>query len=63
MTSVRKILASPPALGAIIKTDGTPVRDADGVVLYRADPLVSRDIWERVQARLSANPVSAKVNS
>jgi len=32
-------------------------------VLYRADPLVLRDIWERVQARLAANPVSAKVNS
>src|SRR5215831_9642299 len=41
----------------------SPVRDADGVVLYRADPLVLRDIWERVQARLAANPVSAKVNS
>lgn len=62
-TSVRKILASPAALGATIKTDGTPVRGADGVVLYRADPLVSRDVRERVQARLAANPVSAKVNT
>jgi hypothetical protein len=32
-------------------------------VLYRADPLVSRDVWERVQARLAANPVSVRVNS
>jgi hypothetical protein len=32
-------------------------------MLYRADAVVSRDVWERVQARLAANPVSAKVNS
>lgn len=61
MTSVRKILASPAMLGATIKTDGTPVRDEDGMVMYRADELVKRDVWERVQARLAANPVSAKV--
>lgn len=63
VTSVRKILASPASLGATVKTDGTPVRDEDGVVVYRADALVTRDVWERVQARLQANPVSAKVNS
>lgn len=62
-TSVRKILGSPAILGATVKTDGTPVTDAQGVVVYRADALVTRDIWERVQARLQANPVSAKVNS
>jgi site-specific DNA recombinase len=62
-TSVRKILASQAALGATIKTDGTPVRDEDGVVVYRADALVSRDAWERVQARLAGNPVSARVNT
>lgn len=56
-TSLRKILASPASLGATVKTDGTPVRDEQGVVLYRADALVSRDVWERVQARLAANPV------
>lgn len=62
-TSVRKILGSRAALGATIKTDGMPVRDSDGVVVYRADALVERDVWERVQARLAANPVSAKVNT
>lgn len=62
-TSVRKILASPAMLGATVRTDGTPVRDEEGVVLYRADALVSHDVWERVQARLAANPVSARVNS
>ena len=39
-TSVRKILASPAMLGATVTTDGTPVRDEEGVVLYRADALV-----------------------
>jgi DNA invertase Pin-like site-specific DNA recombinase len=63
VTSLRKILASPAALGATVRTDGTPVRDEDGVVVYRADALVERDVWERVQARLAANPVSAKVNT
>ncbi|HEY9241088.1 MAG TPA: recombinase family protein, partial [Streptosporangiaceae bacterium] len=62
-TSVRKILASLAVLGATVKTDGTPVRDEDGVVVYRADALVSRAVWERVQARLAANPVAARVNS
>jgi site-specific DNA recombinase len=62
-TSVRKILASRATLGATVRTDGAPVRDAEGVVVYRADALVSRDVWERVQARLQANPVSAKVNT
>ncbi|HEY2488817.1 MAG TPA: recombinase family protein [Streptosporangiaceae bacterium] len=61
-TSLRKILASPASLGATVKTDGTPVRDEQGVVLYRADALVSRDVWERVQARLAANPVAARAN-
>jgi DNA invertase Pin-like site-specific DNA recombinase len=61
--SVRKILGSPAMLGATVETDGTPVTDDEGMVVYRADALVSRDIWERVQARLAANPVSAKVNT
>jgi hypothetical protein len=28
-----------------------------------ADALVSRDVWELVQARLTSNPVAAKVNT
>ena len=62
-TSVRKILASPAILGAAVRSDGRPVRDAAGYAVYRADALVSRDIWERVQTRLNANPVRAKVRS
>lgn len=62
-TSVRKVLGSPAALGAAVKTDCTPIRDEEGVVVYRADALVTRDVWERVQARLRANPVAAKVNA
>ena len=62
-TSLRKILMSPAMLGAVVSSDGTMVRDDQGVVIYRADPIVSRDVYERVQARLAANPVSAKVNS
>jgi site-specific DNA recombinase len=62
-TSVRKILASPAALGATVTTTGELVRDKEGVVVYRAAELVSRDVYERVQARLRSNPVSAKVNT
>jgi Recombinase zinc beta ribbon domain len=58
-----KILGSPAILGATVTTDGTPVRDGQGVVVYRAVALVTRDVWERTQARLQANPVSAKVNT
>jgi len=61
--SVRKILRSEAILGATVMTDGTPVRDESGVIVYRAEALVSHNVWERVQARLRANPVSAKVNS
>jgi site-specific DNA recombinase len=61
--SIRKILGSQAALGATVMTDGTPVRDENGMIVFRADALVSRDVWERAQARLQANPVSAKVNS
>jgi site-specific DNA recombinase len=62
-TSVRKILASPAVLGATVTTTGELVRDKVGVVVYRASGLVSRDVYDRVQARLRANPVSAKVNA
>lgn len=62
-TSVQKILKSHAILGAVVDTAGQPVRDAQGMIIYRAPGLVSRDLFERVQARLRANPVSAKVNS
>jgi DNA invertase Pin-like site-specific DNA recombinase len=62
-TSVRKILGSRAAIGATVLTDGTPVRDEEGMIVYRADALVSLDVWERVQARLASNPVAPKINS
>ena len=43
-TSLRKILMSPAMLGAVVSSDGTMVRDDQGVVIYRADPIVSRDV-------------------
>ena len=62
-TSVRKILASQADARCHGHDGGHAGQDEDGVVFYRADALVSRDVWERVQARLAANPVSARVNS
>ena len=48
-------IGSAAILGATVKTDGTRSADAQGVVVYRADALVTRDVWERVQARLRTN--------
>jgi site-specific DNA recombinase len=62
-TTIKKILGSPAILGATVKTDGTQVKDTEGVVVYRADALVAREVWERVQARLRVNPATAKLNS
>jgi site-specific DNA recombinase len=53
-TTVRKILGSPAILGAIVKTDGTPVTDEQGVVIYRTDALVTRDVWDRPVADQSS---------
>src|SRR5690348_2748718 len=60
--AVRIILSSPAVLGAVMSGDG-PLRDDQGLVVYRADPLITRDVYERVQARLADNPVPVRVNS
>jgi site-specific DNA recombinase len=60
--AVRIILSSPAVLGAVMSGDG-PLRDGQGLVVYRADPLITRDVYERVQARLADNPVPVRVNS
>jgi DNA invertase Pin-like site-specific DNA recombinase len=62
-TTVRKILASAAVTGAMVDASGQPVRNTDGAVIYRAEPLVSRDDYDAVQARLKANGSSARVNA
>lgn len=60
---VRMIMSSPAVLGAVVDTGGKPLRDADGVVIYRAPGLVSREVYEGVQARLALNSAPVRVNS
>jgi site-specific DNA recombinase len=60
---VRMILQSPAILGAVVDTRGTPLRDAGGFVVYRSEPLISREVYEAVQARLALNTAPVKVNT
>lgn len=60
---VRMILKSPAVLGAVVNTAGEPLRDADGFVVYRSEPLISREVYEAVQARLALNVAPVKVNT
>lgn len=62
-TVVRMIMSSPAIRGAVVDTRSTPVRDPDGMVVYRADALVSLEVYEAVQARLALNTAPVKVNS
>jgi site-specific DNA recombinase len=39
------------------------VRDADSVAVYRAEPLITRDQYERIQARLAQNDAPVRVNT
>lgn len=61
--AVRIILSSPAVLGAVTNSKGEPLRDEQGMVVYRAEPLIARDVYERVQARLAQNAVPVRVNS
>jgi site-specific DNA recombinase len=60
---VRMILQSPAVLGAVVDTRGVPLRDSDGIVVYRAEPLISREVYEAVHARLTLNTAPVKVNT
>ncbi|HET9896071.1 MAG TPA: recombinase family protein [Streptosporangiaceae bacterium] len=60
--AVRIILSGYAILGAVTNAKG-PVRDSDGVIVYRAPALVSMDVWERVQARLAQNVKPTRVNT
>jgi site-specific DNA recombinase len=67
--AVRSILSSPAVLGAATNAKGEPIRDEQGMVVYRAAPLLAddpaeaRDIYERIQVRLAGNAVPVRVNS
>ena len=60
---VRMILQSPAVLGAVVNTDGKPLRDSDGFVVYRSEPLISREVYEAIQSRLALNVAAVKVNT
>jgi site-specific DNA recombinase len=60
---VRMILQSPAILGAVVDTRGTPLRDSDGFVVYRSEPLISREVYEAIQTRLALNVAPVKVNT
>jgi site-specific DNA recombinase len=61
--TVRHILKSPAILGAVTNAKDEPLRDEQGVVIYRAEPLITRDQFEKIQLRLSHNPVPARINT
>jgi hypothetical protein len=60
---VRMILKSPAVMGAVVNTDGETLRDADGFVVYRAEALLSREVYEAVQSRLALNLAPVKLNT
>jgi site-specific DNA recombinase len=62
-TVVRMIMTSPAILGAVVDTRGKPLRDPDGVVVYRAEGLVGREVYEGVLARLALNKAPVRVNT
>jgi DNA invertase Pin-like site-specific DNA recombinase len=67
--TVRHIFKSPAILGAITNAKDEPMRDEQGMVIYRAAPLLAddpgeaRDIYEMIQARLAQNPVPVRINT
>jgi site-specific DNA recombinase len=62
-TTITKILASPAVLGATVNQYGEPLRDDSGAVVYRSDPLISREKYDKVRAILSARKGGPRVNS
>jgi len=61
--TVKIVLRGPGLLGAATSARGEAVRDDDGEVIYRAEPLIDRETWEKVQARIGENRTGAKVNT
>ena len=60
---VRIVLQGPGILGAAVDAQGDAIRDDDGDILYPAPPLIDREMWEKVQARISGNRRGSKVNT
>ncbi len=58
-TPLRNLLRSPALLGRV-HHDGELVRDDDGQPIQLAEPLVSLDEWERIQAVLDGNQEARK---
>lgn len=52
-TTVRKILASENLLGATVR-NGKAVRDADGGIVVRSEPLISQTTWDQVRQQLDS---------
>jgi site-specific DNA recombinase len=61
--TVKIVLRGPGILGAATSARGEAVRDDDGEIIYRAEPLIDRETWEKVQARIGENRTGAKVNT
>jgi site-specific DNA recombinase len=61
--TVKIVLRGPGLLGAATSARGDAVRDDDGEVIYRSEPLIDRETWEKIQARIGENRTGAKVNT
>jgi DNA invertase Pin-like site-specific DNA recombinase len=61
--TVGQILCSQAILGATVDQHGEPLRDDSAAVIYRADPLITREKFEQVRAILSKNAAGPRVNS
>ncbi|WP_412516789.1 recombinase family protein [Actinomadura madurae] len=54
-TALYDMLRSPALMGQRLTADGDVVRDESGMPVQRADPILNRADWERLQAALDAN--------
>lgn len=61
--TVRHILKSPAILGAVTNAKDEPLRDEQGIVIYRAEPLITREQFEKIQLRLFQNTVPVRINT
>lgn len=66
---VRMIISGLASLGAVTNAKGEPLRDEQGMVIYRAapvladDPVDARAVYEKVNLRISQTPKPVRVNS
>ena len=61
--TVKIVLRGLGLLGVATSARGEAVRDDDGEIIYRSEPLIDRETWEKVQARIAGNTTGAKVNT